>query len=112
MQKAVIPTAEPRGWRHKGAAPARVKQQFRPRNLAHLAVAHYALNEADKALALIEEAFEVVHATNERQFEAELHRVRGEILLKSAHNDRGEAELQLALTVARRQDAQLWALRA
>jgi tetratricopeptide (TPR) repeat protein len=95
-----------------GAAPTRVKQQFRPRNLAHLAAAHYALNEADKALALIEEAFEIVHATNERQFEAELHRVRGEILLRSSHNDRGEAELQLALTVARRQHAQLWALRA
>jgi predicted ATPase len=94
------------------AAPERVRQQFRPRSLAHMAAAHCAVGEADAAIPLIDEAFQIVEATNERQFEAELHRVRGEIFLKASQATEGEAELQAALTVARRQNAQLWALRA
>jgi len=94
------------------AAPERVRQQFRPRNLAHMAAAHCALGDIDAALSLIDEAFQIVEATNERQFEAELHRIRGETFLKAQQSTEGEMELHAALAVARRQSAQLWALRA
>jgi predicted ATPase len=49
-----------------------------------------------------------------RWFEAELHRIRGE-LLRTAHpgaTAEAEADFHRAITVARRQDAKLWELRA
>jgi predicted ATPase len=61
---------------------------------------------------LLDEAIQAAEATNERFFEAELHRLRGEILLMHGRTDEAEAELRRALTVAQRQQARWWELRA
>jgi len=50
--------------------------------------------------------------TSERTFEAELHRLHGELLLRSEHPDIVENAFQRALAVVRRQEARLWELRA
>src|SRR5262249_16888109 len=47
--------------------------------------------------------------SEERFFSAELHRLRGEVLLQIGGD--GECELQHALAVARQQQAKLWELR-
>jgi len=66
-----------------------------------------------EALALLTEALTVVDRTQERWFEAELHRLRAEALLASSPCDSAEAEASLshALAVARDQEARFWELR-
>jgi predicted ATPase len=55
-----------------------------------------------------------VDTTGERLFEAEVYRIKGELLLRQAVPDAPQAEacFQQALTVARRQQAKSWELRA
>ena len=50
--------------------------------------------------------------TRERVFEAELHRLRGELLLSLGNGRDAEVSLEGALTVARGQEARMWELRA
>ena len=52
--------------------------------------------------------------TKERWFEAEVHRIAGEIALKSPERDTAKAEgyFERALAVARQQQAKSWELRA
>ena len=52
--------------------------------------------------------------TEERWFEAELHRLRGEWLIAHRSGEQAEAEacFERALVVARRQSAKMWELRA
>ena len=69
----------------------------------------------DEALVFLEEAFEHVERTGERFHEAELHRLKGECLLRSAsHADPLEAErcFMSAIEIAERQKAMSWVLRA
>jgi predicted ATPase len=57
----------------------------------------------------------MVDKTDERLFEAELHRLRGALLLqegRTAAFDRAEACFRQALAVARRQETKLFELRA
>ena len=55
-----------------------------------------------------------MHKTGERFCEADLYRLKGELLLVCSAENNGEAEtcFQHALTVARRQQARSWELRA
>ena len=55
-----------------------------------------------------------VVTTNERWFEADIHRIAGEIALMSPQPDAAKAEayFERALTVARQQQAKSWELRA
>lgn len=80
--------------------------------LCHLASANASLGQPEVGLGLLNEAVYRAEATNERVFEAELYRVRGKILLGMGKKDDGEAELKHALTIARRQQARWWELRA
>src|SRR4029077_20318331 len=59
-------------------------------------------------------AITAVETTKERWCEAEVHRVAGEIALKSTDRDAAEAEtyFERALAVARQQQAKSWELRA
>jgi predicted ATPase len=87
---------------------------FRPYYLAFLAEAYGKVGQAGEGLTLLDEALAVVHKTGERFYEAELYRLKGELLLvRSAEND-GEAEacFQQALLVARHQQAKSAELRA
>ena len=55
-----------------------------------------------------------VETTKEKWFEAEIHRIAGEIALKSLKPDaaKAEAHFERALKVARAQQAKSWELRA
>jgi predicted ATPase len=87
---------------------------FRPYYLAFLAEAHGKVGQAEKGLTVLAEAVAVVHKTGERIYEAELYRLKGELLLVRSAENHGEAEayFQQALAVARRQQAKSWELRA
>jgi predicted ATPase len=54
----------------------------------------------------------MVEETGERHWQAELHRVRAELLLMQGDSAEAEASLHNAIEVARRQSAKSWELRA
>ena len=70
--------------------------------------------QVEEALRLTSEALDVASRTEDRCCEAELHRLRGELLLAHAATNQRQAEscFRQALTVARRQQAKSWELRA
>jgi tetratricopeptide (TPR) repeat protein len=70
--------------------------------------------EVEEGLAVVAEAVEFVVKTGERMAEAELHRVKGELLSARTPADQAGAEASFrdALEIARRQRAKLWELRA
>jgi len=85
-----------------------------PYFLARLAEAYGKVGQVGEGLALLDEALTVVDKTGERWWEAELHRLKGELLLWQAVPDEHQAEacFQQALSVARRQEAKALELRA
>jgi len=94
-------------WRTTGA------ELVQPWNLAQLAEAYRQGGQVADGLHVVTEALTLVEQTAERWWEAELHRLKGELLL--AHSqDRREAEtcFQDAHAVARHQKAKSLELRA
>ena len=85
-----------------------------PLHLSYLARAYAALGQLDDAWRCIGEAMTAVESTKERWCEADIHRIAGEIALKSPKLDaaKAEAHFERALAVARRQQAKSWELRA
>jgi len=81
-------------------------------HLGHFAGAHASLGQPEVGLDLLDEALRTAEATSERFFEAELYRLRGEMLLTIGSRAEGEAALQRALTIAQQQQARWWELRA
>jgi predicted ATPase len=86
----------------------------RPQYLALLAEAQGQGEQAEAGLAGLTEALTVVEQTGERSYEAEIHRLTGQLLLARSGTHYMEAEtcLRQALDVARRQQAKSWELRA
>ena len=86
----------------------------RPYFLALLAEAYGKVQQVEKGLALLGETLAVVDDTGEPRWDAELHRLKGELLLARAaeHHEEAETCFQHALDVARRQQARSWELRA
>ena len=84
----------------------------RPHFLALLAEAVAARGRAREALELLDESLNLAERTGGRYYEAELHRLKGETLLKSGLTSEAGNHLRLALDVARRQRARTCALRA
>ena len=80
--------------------------------LGHLASAHAHLGHPEIGLDLIDEAIQTAEITNERFFEAELYRLRGNLLLMLGKKGEAEAGLRRALTIAQQQQARWWELRA
>ena len=80
--------------------------------LGHYADARASLGQPDAGLDLIDQAIQLVERTDERFFEAELHRLRGNMLFMLERSTEGEAELQRALMIAQQQHARWWELRA
>ena len=95
-------------WRSTGST------MWLPLRLSQLASAHADLGQSDDAWRCIGEAMTAVETTKETWFEAELHRIAGEIALRSAEPDVAKAEtyFERALAVARHQQAKSWELRA
>ena len=95
-------------WRATGAT------MLLPMRLAILANAHAGSGQFDHAWHSIGEALATIQATKERWYEAEVNRIAGEIVLQTPNQvtARAETYFERALTVARRQKAKSWELRA
>ena len=111
-------TAEALAQMRQGLAAARVSgaELLRPYSLALLAEACGHAGHADEGLHLLAEGLAVADHNAERWYEAELYRLKGELLLQAAggvQNAASTAEecFQQALAVARRQEAKSLELR-
>ena len=87
---------------------------YEPWHLWYLAMAYAELGRPDDARRYIDDAIDKVERSNEKWCEAEVHRIAGEIALKSPQPDAAKAEkyFECALAVARAQRAKSWELRA
>jgi predicted ATPase len=87
---------------------------YEPRHLRYLAMAYAELGQLDDAWRCIDDAIDKVERSKERWCEAEVHRIAGQIALKSLVPDpeKAEAYFDRALAVARQQQAKSWELRA
>jgi len=86
--------------------------RYLPGRLCSLAEAQARSGHPEEGLTTLAEALAVVEETGERHWEAELHRVRAELLLAQGDDAEAETSLQKAIDVARRQSARSWELRA
>jgi class 3 adenylate cyclase/predicted ATPase len=84
----------------------------RPHLLSHLAEGHARLGEVEEGLARVAEALDLVEKTGERYYEAEIHRLKGELLWMHGNGREAEAECKQAIKVARGQKAKSLELRA
>jgi predicted ATPase len=118
------------GWAtFQGDAPAQGLEDMRrgigvlrERNALHfdgllkiaLAEAEARAGDADRAVAILDEALATADHLGYRAFEAELHRARGEILLKRdpANPARAEEALLTAIAIAKQQATRSFELRA
>jgi predicted ATPase len=92
---------------------------FRPNFLCYLAEACRTAGRFDEGLAAVAEAIAIVEKTDERHYEAELHRLKGELVLRrsGAETELGverEAEkcFRKAIEIAHRQEAKSLELKA
>jgi len=85
-----------------------------PTYLSYLARAYAELGQFDEASRCVGEAIVAVQTTNESWYEADIHRIAGEIALKSPKPDvlKAEAHFERAISVAQQQQAKSWELRA
>jgi class 3 adenylate cyclase/predicted ATPase len=95
-------------WRATGAT------LWLPRYLSYLARAYAELGQFDDAWRCIGEAMTVAETSKQRVWHADIHRMAGEIALLSGERDAAKAEayFERALTIARKQQAKSWELRA
>jgi class 3 adenylate cyclase/predicted ATPase len=119
-----------RGWAlaHQGQAQegiAQINQGLRayrsigaellqPYYLALLAETHGILGEPEAGLTALAEALTLVESSGERFYEAELHRLKGALLLQQSSDHQAEADFcfQHALKITRNQQAKSLELRA
>lgn len=80
--------------------------------LALAAEAYGANGQVDEGLKALDEALDWVQRNDERLYLAEVHRIRGELLLMQNVPDAAERCFEEALAVARDQQAKSWELRA
>ena len=68
----------------------------------------------EAGLATVVEALGVVESTGEQEYEAELYRLKGDLLLQQSQTQHAEAEdcFEQAIAIAQRQAAKSWELRA
>jgi TOMM system kinase/cyclase fusion protein len=87
---------------------------WRPYLLALLAEAHGTIGEREEGLTLLTETLTLVDTTGQRWYEAELHRLKGELVLRRSLDNQDEAEtcFHHALGIARTQQAKSFELRA
>ena len=87
---------------------------WQPVFLSLIAEAHARIGQTERGLAVLGEAMTFVDRNEERFYEAELHRAKGELLLVSNPPDLSGAErcFRIALEIAERQMAKSLGLRA
>ena len=82
-----------------------------PHFIALLARACEIAGQVEEALALLDDALQIVERTGERWFAAELNRHKGRLLLRQGHSGAAEKLYRKALSIAVEQEAKLWELR-
>jgi predicted ATPase len=87
-------------------------EDIRSMLLALLAEGYGKAGQAHEGLDRLSEATAFVQETGERFYEAEIHRLQGELLLMQGNEAEAEASFDRAIEVARRQSAKSWELRA
>jgi predicted ATPase len=101
---------------HQGIAAYRAtgSQTWLTLFLALRAQTYARAKQIDNGLASVAEALALADKTEERCWQAELNRIKGELLLAASSNNHVEAEscFSQALDIARRQQAKSWELRA
>jgi predicted ATPase len=97
-----------------GAAAYRATgtEMWVPHFLALLALACEIAGQIEEGLALLENGLQIVERTGLRWFEAELNRLKGQLLLRQGHIAAAEELYRKALSIAEKQEAKLWGLRA
>ena len=80
--------------------------------LAHLGEALGRADKIDDGLRALDEGLGLAGSTGERCYEAELRRIKGQLLRQKGQELEAEASLQQALEVARAQGSKGWELRA
>jgi TOMM system kinase/cyclase fusion protein len=92
---------------------ARGSELLRPYYLSLLAEAHGRAGQAEEGCKVLDEAIDTINRNKERVHEAEIYRLKGELLLNVSENNREEAEKSFhqALTIAKAQSAKSLELR-
>jgi predicted ATPase len=92
---------------------------YRAHGLLHLATfltlladAYRKLQQSQDGLRQVLEAISVTDRTQARYYDAEMHRVQGELFLSMHDDGAAEASFRKAITVAQHQSAKTWELRA
>jgi predicted ATPase len=82
--------------------------------LALLAEVNGRIGKVDEGLCILAEALSLVNENGQRHMEAELYRLKGELLLQQSPDNQPEAEacFQQAIAIAQNQSAKSWELRA
>jgi predicted ATPase len=80
--------------------------------VALVGVYYVAFGQTEEGLVNLAEALALVEETDERHWEAEIHRLKGELLLMQGDDAEAEASFHRAIEGARRQSAKSWELRA
>jgi class 3 adenylate cyclase/predicted ATPase len=68
--------------------------------------------QIEEGLKLLDDALQIAERTGERLLAGELHRHKGELLLRQGHTEAAGELYRKALSIAREQEAKLWELRA
>jgi predicted ATPase len=66
----------------------------------------------EEAVTLLDDALQIVEWTGERWLEADLYRLKGQILLRQGRSEAAEELYCKALNISKEQEAKLWELRA
>jgi predicted ATPase len=85
---------------------------FVPHYLALLASACEIAGQIEEALIFMDEGLKITEKTGEHWLQAELHRQKGQLLLRQRDHDAAEQLYCKALSIAEEQGAKLWELRA
>jgi class 3 adenylate cyclase/tetratricopeptide (TPR) repeat protein len=106
--------AEGKALLHAGSAALRATRTvlFVPHYLDLQAAACGIAGQTEEALSLLDDALQRVDRTGERWIQAELNRHKGQLLLRQGRAAAAEQLYHKALSIARKQDAKLWELRA
>jgi predicted ATPase/class 3 adenylate cyclase len=85
-----------------------------PYYLSMLVEAYKILRQIDKGYSVLKEALKMIEATGERYWEAELYRLKGELILCESENNHQKAEscFRRAIDIANSQEAKSLELRA
>jgi predicted ATPase len=100
----------------EGLVASRTKgaELWRPYFLSLLAEAYMETGRLDEGLSALTEALAAADEHKNRQYEAEMHRLKGELLLTQDESNAPEAQrcFRRAVEIARKQGAKSWELRA